>query len=145
MAIRNDILALLKSGLEGITTDNGYSQDIKTVSRQPIAEFESLADGDCPAIYIDESGEEKIEAPLIGYQRRLMPLVLVCKVVDYNKQISDKFNLFIADLLKCLCSVDLGANCLFTELGTLTPFVGETEAFFRQQFMITYYFAEATP
>jgi hypothetical protein len=143
MGVRNGILEGLKAALQGIRRVDGYSMDVGVVGREAVA-LANLQEGQTPAVFIDDSGEEKLESPVGSDQRRTMKITLA-GIVRSAAGPSEKLNLFVSDLRRCLHSADLGAKVIFVNLNSLEVDVGPRDAVFAQEIEIVYYYPEGSP
>ena len=97
---RKDILTNLKTRLEEITTDNGYTYDIIEVSYD-LKNYTEMAEHELPAIFILPDTETQTGGVGGRYQRTfVIDLFIVAKCITYQ-ELAD----IVDDIEECLVGV----------------------------------------
>lgn len=143
MSIRNTILANVETELKKISKAAGYNTDQGNISRNAFS-LGTLSESSTPALWIDDSGEEKLYLPIGTNHRRMMPITLRGQVIR-TEFLSEVFNDFIADIEKVLYAANLGANVIDWDFGPLRKDTAPKDILFEYEIEIDYYFSEASP
>ena len=125
MAIREAILDNIVSTLEGITTDAGYNNTIKLVTREP-HNWSNLKPDEKPCAQVLWTRDEKDDETTIG-QYILSFLTVNIRGNVYSKtDLETALNAFCEDIEKVIC-VDQtrGGNAEYSVPKLITPFSGE--------------------
>ena len=144
MSVRSEILGNLQTALQGITIENGYSSDIGLVSRRSFSKDE-IDQSKCPALAIDESGQDSPAGKCGIYFRNKMVIALEGYIMSSassfeSGDLSDEFNEFVENVRSCISTADLGSHALYCRSGELKVYTGDNEMAFILDLEIMYFY-----
>jgi len=129
--IREQIMALVKTKLETITTANGYNTVVQRVERMTIT---PISNSELPAIYIYEE-QETVEADggivNLGLYSNTLAVTLECWIKDRTAEKATQLNKVLEDVVKSMqadtqwtdgSGVKLAIDTVYTGNKTLLEF-----------------------